>query len=243
MKIWGFWRTEGADSDQNSEEDLLASARARLKNSQFLTDVQDTFPERNRANAKRLLLFLLIFLVYVAIFASLIVLLPVEDFEEFFEAFGYTGVFFANFFSSMGVILPTPPGSAVTIVVAAAEEPLWAGLAAGIGGTLGEFTAYYVGFGGERFLNLRERKQYEVADRWMNNYGGAAITFFAFFPLFIFDFIGIAAGALKYPFHKFMIFSLLGRVPRALIEAYAGATFIDLIAEQLPDWINVPFVD
>jgi len=242
MRVWGFRRTQRTDSDLSSGEHRLTT-RERIRQSQFLADVQDGFPKRNRANARKLLLFSLMFILCIVLFALMLSLLPVEEFKDVCVAFGYPGVFLANFLSSMGVIFPTPPGSAVTIIVASAGDPLWAGIAAGIGGTLGEFTAYYIGYGGQRFLRFQDHHQYQVADRWMNNYGGAAITFCAFCPLFLFDFVGIAAGALKYPFHKFIFFSILGRVPRAIIEAYAGATFFEFLVEQSPDWINVPFVD
>lgn len=40
----------------------------------------------------------------------------------------------------------------------------------------------------------------------MKRYGGLAIFLFAFFPLLIFDFVGIAAGVFRFPLRKFLLF-------------------------------------
>jgi membrane protein YqaA with SNARE-associated domain len=119
---------------------------------------------------------------------------------------------------------------------------LLVGLLAGVAGTLGEFTAYWLGYGGERFIRFQDHRQYKVAERWMGRYGGLTVAFFALVPLFMFDFVGLAAGALRYPFKKFLIFCLIGRVPRCLIEAYVGQWILDDIMPHLPHWIHEPFI-
>jgi len=118
---------------------------------------------------------------------------------------------------------------------------MWVALAASLGGTLGEITAYYVGYGGQKFVAPESSQRYKMVEGWMNRYGGFAITIFAFLPMFIFDFVGIAAGALKYPLSKFLLFCYAGRVPRAFIEAYFGAELFKLAISYLPQWASTPF--
>jgi membrane protein YqaA with SNARE-associated domain len=131
---------------------------------------------------------------------------------------------------------------AATITVATIRNWMWVALAASLGGTLGEITSYYVGYGGQRFVAPQGSQRYRTAERWMNHYGGIAITFFAFVPLFIFDFIGIAAGALRYPVGKFLLFCYAGRLPRAFVEAYFGAEVFKLILSHLPQWVSTPLL-
>ncbi|MDY6833766.1 MAG: VTT domain-containing protein [Chloroflexota bacterium] len=195
-----------------------------IRQSQFLTDVQESLPPVNRVSLKSVLIMLLLFILFLFLCALLLHFLPSP---KQFERYGYAGVFVANLLSSMGVIIPTPPGSVLTIAVAAAGHWYWAALAASAGGVLGEVTAYYVGYGGQRFLHLQNTERFQVAQRWMSRYGGLTITFFAFFPLFMFDFVGIAAGALKMPLSRFLFFCYLGRLPRAALEAYIGLVFFD----------------
>lgn len=219
-------RRRATDPDENggSDENHDSILSGVIRQSQFLTDVQESLPPVNRVNLRGVLVTLLFFILFLFLCALLLRFLPSP---EQFERYGYAGVFVANLLSSMGVIIPTPPGSVLTIAVAAAGEWYWAALAASAGGVLGELTAYYVGYGGQRFLNLQNSERFEVAQRWMSRYGGLTITFFAFFPLFMFDFVGIAAGALKMPLSRFLFFCYLGRLPRAALEAYIGAELFD----------------
>ena len=200
--------------------------------SEFLADLREVVPRFSKGRVKVSLSLFAIFLFFVALSALLINFVPP------FEKYGYLGVFLANLLSSMGVIFPTPPGVALTATVAAARNPLWAALAASIGGTLGEITAYFVGYGGKRIFHLQRYQRYQTAEKWMQRYGGFAIFTFAFLPLFIFDFLGIAAGALRFPLKKFLLFCYLGRLPRALIEAYLYSWMLKHLVSYLPEWLN-----
>ena len=245
MRIWGF-KSNGTVADSKGESGGSRKSRINgvIKQSQFLTDVHASLPTANRANAKVVLLgFVLFLLCLIAVFAALRFVYHYWEIQQT----GYLGVLVANFIFSTGVILPLPfsGGAMVTIAVAGAGSPAWlVGLVAAVGGTLGEFTAYWLGYGGERFIHLRGRRQYVVAERWMGRYGGLAIVFFAFMPLFMFDFVGLAAGALRYPFSRFVVFCFMGRVPRCMLEAYVGMTLVDMIVPHmtwLPEWIRAPF--
>lgn len=241
MRIWGFKREAVADSDFVSDGELVSTGEGGgKKQSRFLSDVQESLPKANRANAKRLLLGVVLFLVSLALLW--LALSAIHSHWKIKET-GYLGVLVANFVSSMFVLNPLPFswGATVTMSVAAVNPWALVGLVAAVGGTLGEFTAYWLGYGGERVIRLRGHSKYEVAERWMARRGGLAVAFFAFMPFFMFDLVAVAAGALRYPFGKFMIFCFVGRLPRGLIEAYAGMTMWDWLLPHLPEWIRAAF--
>jgi uncharacterized membrane protein YdjX (TVP38/TMEM64 family) len=58
---------------------------------------------------------------------------------------------------------------------------------------------------------------------WMKRRGWLAIFVLAFVPNPIFDLAGAAAGILKYPAWKFLLFCFLGKTPRSILIAFAGA--------------------
>jgi len=63
----------------------------------------------------------------------------------------------------------------------------------------------------------------------MRKYGGLTITVLAFLPLPVFDLAGVAAGALKMPVHKFLLYCALGKIPKMILVAYAGAYSVDWV--------------
>ena len=139
---------------------------------------------------------------------------------EGFEQYGYLGAFLVAFISSITIFFPIP-GIVVILAIAANPAFNWAlvALAAGIGGALGEFTAYLAGYGGAVVIAPEQSRWYKRAENWMKRYGSATIFVFSFTWL-PFDIVGIAAGALRFPFWKFLLATLAGRLPRSLLECY-----------------------
>lgn len=140
---------------------------------------------------------------------------------ERIATYGYLGVFLASFVCTTSIFFPTP-GFIVVVMAAAVFNPVWVALAATAGGALGEFTSYLVGYWGRAAINLERWERYKRAENWMMRYGSVAIFLFALVPGLIFDLIAIAAGAVRFPFWKFMLASFAGRLPRSFIEAYLG---------------------
>ncbi len=134
---------------------------------------------------------------------------------------GYAGVFLATFLASTTIIFPSP-GIAVVVVAAALFNPAWVALVAAVGGSLGEFTGYLAGYGGRIAIGERYGKRYQQAERWMERHGFLTLATFAFMPFLLFDLAGIAAGALRFPFWKFLLACFAGRLPRSFIESYLG---------------------
>jgi len=164
----------------------------------------------------------------VVILVSILILVVVPivlvtlgfDVESIAEI-GYAGVFVASFLASTTIIFPVP-GVAVVVVAAVLFHPAWVAVVAAVGGSLGEFTAYLAGYGGRIAIGEKYGERYQKAEGWMKRHGFLTLATFAFLPFLLFDLAGIAAGALRYPFWKFLLACFAGRLPRSFIESYLG---------------------
>lgn len=203
----------------------------------FLTGFRDaiTIPTKGSL-AKAILLISSIVIVAIGLSLLLRCFFSADDLKQFAE-YGYLGVFLVTLVSSLSIFLPLP-GTVVVLAAADIWNPVLVALIAAIGGTLGEISAYLMGYGGRAFFDEEENEKYQEAERWMEHRGGFAIFLFAIIPFLIFDFIGIAAGVLRYPVKKFLFFTFLGRLPRSFIEIYVYLTFgvplLEWTFEHLP---------
>lgn len=145
--------------------------------------------------------------------------------------FGYVGIFIFSILANGTLVLPAPQ----LIVIAAMGQIFWpigVGLAAGLGATIGELSGYLAGFSGQAVIE--NRKLYEQLEGWMKRYGPVVIAVLGFLPLPFFDLAGIAAGALKMPVVKFLLWCAVGKIPKMILVAYAGAYSIVWIMR----WFN-----
>jgi membrane protein YqaA with SNARE-associated domain len=151
---------------------------------------------------------------------------------EAFDRYGYIGALVAPFLSS-AVSLPIPfvssaAGLAVTIAVFDCASIKWlVPLLAGVGGTLGELVGYGVGQGGRRAVS--SSSYFSLSHKWSVRIMGIIVFCSALFPLGIFDFVAIAAGALRFSLLRFFLCCLTGRIPRSFIEVYVGGGIVDVI--------------
>jgi membrane protein YqaA with SNARE-associated domain len=134
--------------------------------------------------------------------------------------FGYAGIFFFSILANATIILPAPQ-LAVIFAMGGVLPPLGVGLAAGLGATLGELSGYLAGFSGQAVVE--NRALYDRLEGWMKRYGAATIAVLGFLPLPFFDLAGIAAGVLKMPVQTFLFWCAVGKIPKMLLVAYAGA--------------------
>ncbi|MCJ7432193.1 MAG: hypothetical protein MUO77_01755, partial [Anaerolineales bacterium] len=93
-----------------------------------------------------------------------------------FAAFGYPGIFLIALMANATVLLPAP-GVAVIYAMGSIFNPLWVGLSAGAGGTIGELSGYLAGFSGQAVVERVDI--YERITPWLEKYGGWTILFLA----------------------------------------------------------------
>jgi membrane protein DedA with SNARE-associated domain len=135
----------------------------------------------------------------------------------------YLAIFLISLAASATLIIPIP-GLAITSVIGAISispwDPLFIGIASGIGASIGESTGYLLGYSGR--MAIPDTKSYERVVGWMSKWGTLTIFLLALLPNPLFDLAGIAAGVLKYPIWKFILVGAAGRLPKHILFAYLG---------------------
>jgi membrane protein YqaA with SNARE-associated domain len=140
-----------------------------------------------------------------------------------FAGYGYPGIFLLSLMANSTLILPIP-GIAVTFAMGAVFNPFGVALAAGTGAAFGELTGYMAGFSGQGIAgNLAI---YQRLTEWMKHYGALVVLVLAFIPNPFFDLAGAAAGTLRMPLGKFMLWLWIGKTLKMLVFALAGANSV-----------------
>lgn len=173
--------------------------------------------------------------VLIAVIAISVAVYLLRNEVEMLRGFGYPGIFLVNLLGSATIVLPAP-GLAIVLAMSALTNqagqlvfnPFWIGIAAGLGAALGELSGYAAGFSGQAIIE--NTRWYDRIHNFTERYGIVTIIILAILPLPLFDFAGIAAGSLKMSLPKFFIATLIGKLIKMWIVAYAGATGADWVS-------------
>jgi len=185
--------------------------------------VAPTRAERARMTVIRIFVLLIVIGVTVAI-------VYYRNRLQQFAAYGYPGVFVVSLLGNATVILPAP-SLAMVFAMGAVLKPVLVGLVAGVGEALGELTGYMAGFSGRALIENRAR--YEQINRWMARNGDLTVFLLSLIPNPFFDLAGMAAGVLRYPVWRFLIFCWMGKTVKTTLVALAGAQSITFIERFL----------
>lgn len=144
-----------------------------------------------------------------------------EFFEMLVMTYGYLGIFLISLISYASIIFPIP--SAVFVFGAGAVlNPLLVGLIAAVGSAIGEISGYVLGLGGRKVIERKWKKSIDNVEKMFQKYGGFLIIIvFGATPLPD-DVVGIFAGTVRYPFKKYFIATLIGKLILNLVLAYSG---------------------
>lgn len=185
---------------------------------------------RGRALVIRIILLLVGYGIFVGILVALYRYFQAYFQEPGLALYAYGGVFVLTMLTSATVVIPAFSALPLAVAVATTFDPTWVALAMALGGTIGETTAYVVGYlGGGKMARTRP-PGYVRAERWMRRYGVWAVLLVSAVPVLIYDLIGIAAGVLRLPLWKFWLFTFAGRFPRHMVEIYTGGKILQLIS-------------
>ena len=147
--------------------------------------------------------------------------------SDWWKTLGYPGVFFLSLLASGGMVFPIPSLAATCGAAGLDLNLIVVGILAGLGETLGELVGYSIGFGGQSVV--QRRKIYKRAKAWMVKWGVGVLLILSIIPNPIFDFVGIAAGALRYPIKRFLIIVWVGKTLKGLIIAHACFWIVEWI--------------
>jgi len=138
--------------------------------------------------------------------------------------YGLLGIFFVATALNASVLLPLP-FDIIFIAIAGLRlfDPVLLGIAAGAGAALGEMAGYAAGYFGsrviEKFSPVQMKMIFDFKKR-IKDLGTVFVFLGALIP-FPFDFIGIAAGLIKFDWKRFFIAVLCGRIIRYILIAVA----------------------
>jgi membrane protein YqaA with SNARE-associated domain len=144
---------------------------------------------------------------------------------EWLASFGYQGIFLLSLVN--GIAPVGGPSQIATFLVAGKLNPLWVGLAAGVGGAIGELAGYAFGYTFRAAQsNEVERKIQRIANWQFLRISQER----SFIPLFVlasvpnpfFDPVSAIAGSLRISLARYFIPVLLGKTVRHLVIALAG---------------------
>ena len=154
---------------------------------------------------------------------------------ERWKDLGYPGVFVLNFLSSVSLVLPVPGLFGLCGAASLMLNPLALGLLAGVGETLGEISGYAIGYGGRSVVE--NRRFYARIRTWMERRGTAVIFLVAVVPNPVFDVVGIAAGGVRFPLHRFLLTVWVGKTLKDIMLAYLCFHIGTQVVTLLP-WVD-----
>ena len=181
----------------------------------------------NKPGSSRFLTNMLRILALFAVVGITLYIYSIRNRVEQFAGFGYPGIFLIALLANATVLLPAP-GVAVIYAMGAIFNPFGVGLAAGLGGTVGELSGYLAGFSGQAVVERMDI--YSRVKPWVEKYGGWAILVLSAIPNPFFDIAGIAAGIAKMPLQTFLLFSGVGQLIKMTAFALAGHYSISLLS-------------
>lgn len=144
--------------------------------------------------------------------------------------FGYSGILLTMAIESACIPLPSEiimPFSGY-LVTTGQFTMLGVTLAGAVGNVLGSIAAYYAGIlGGRPFVErygpymLVSQRDLDLADRWFQKYGEAAVFFSRMLPV-VRTFISLPAGIARMNVPRFVLLTFLGALPWCYLLAYIG---------------------
>ncbi len=162
-----------------------------------------------------------------AILVTLLILYFSSEIEHY-SSLGYLGAFLISLLTSATLIIPAPGWIAV-LELGKILDPVTLGIVSGIGASLGELTGYFAGSGIVDLMKKRQGPRFEKYKNMVRTNSFFTILILAFIPNPLFDFAGIAAGAVKMPLWKFLLACAIGKIGKFFLIAYSGWFFLEKI--------------
>jgi len=166
-------------------------------------------------------------LVSLAIMAAIfIVYLNNPDIFEKLQGYGYSGAFVISVILNGTIIFPVSNMAVMMALGAAMPLPWLVGIAGGAGAAIGEMTGYLAGRSGRGLL--ARSKTYNRVEGWVKKWGWLAVFVISVVP-FVFDVVGLIAGALRMPVWRFFLACLLGRTVSYVFMVYMASLGLKLL--------------
>lgn len=150
---------------------------------------------------------------------------------QLMESYGYGAMFIAMLLENANIPIPSEVVLGFAgFLISQHIFDFWMTFAiACTAGVIGSIISYWLGSYGGRPLLLKYGKyiffnehKFTMAENMFNKYGGAAVLICRCLPG-VRTFISFPAGVARYPFWKFMIFTIIGTIPWTFLLVWAGS--------------------
>ncbi|MBN1644203.1 MAG: VTT domain-containing protein [Dehalococcoidales bacterium] len=132
--------------------------------------------------------------------------------------YGYLGAFLISVLTNASILLPMP-SLLLIFPLGATFNPIYIGLAMGVGGAIGEMTAYLAGYSGRGLWH--DNPNYQKAAAWLKKWGMLIIFVYTATPMPM-DLMGLAAGNLRFPVWKFFLPAWVGKTIKYIALSLVG---------------------
>ena len=150
---------------------------------------------------------------------------------QLMESYGYGAMFIAMLLENANIPIPSDVVLGFAgFLISQHIFDFWMTFAiACAAGVIGSIISYWLGSYGGRPLLLKYGKyiffnehKFTMAENMFNKYGGAAVLICRCLPG-VRTFISFPAGVARYPFWKFVIFTIIGTIPWTFLLVWAGS--------------------
>jgi uncharacterized membrane protein YdjX (TVP38/TMEM64 family) len=141
------------------------------------------------------------------------------------QHWGYLGVFLISILGGATIIIPVPM-LAVQFALGGVLNPVFVGVAAGLGETAGALTIYITGHGGGTVLansrHGRVQAAYERLISWMERKGSLTLFILSAVVNPFFYPAALTAGALRFGIQRYFLICWAGKTFKGFTVAFAG---------------------
>ena len=141
---------------------------------------------------------------------------------------GYGAVALSALVASAGLLIPIP-ALATACATAIFLNPFLVVIIAGSAECAGELSGYYLGYTGRD--SLAKTRVYQGLHKLMLRWGWVLLFVVSLIPNPIFDVVGVASGALRYPIWRFLVVVWAGKILKFTIFAYACTAGSDWLTD------------
>jgi membrane protein DedA with SNARE-associated domain len=150
------------------------------------------------------------------------------------QEYGYIGVFIISIFAGGTVIVPVP-GLLVVFTMGSILQPVFVGVAAGLGEAIGVISIYLAGSTGRGMLDKLSNRLVVRFTRWLHRYKVLAVFFMSAILNPLYYPFALLAGALHFGLPRFFISCWAGKTLKNIAVAYMGFFGFG----SLLDWLGV----
>ena len=155
----------------------------------------------------------------------------IDTLRQLMEVYGYAAMFVAMVAENANIPVPSEVvlGFAGFLISQHIFDFWTTFIIACAAGVTGSILSYWLGSYGGRPLLLKygkyiffNEKKFNMAEKMFNKYGGIAVLICRCLPG-VRTFISFPAGVARYPFGRFVLFTIIGTIPWTLLLVWAGS--------------------